>query len=251
MANNNLEIKNLSVKTGDRTIINDLSLTLTPGSIHVLMGPNGCGKSTLSLALAGHPNHTIEAGTVTLAGKSLLNQDATERSLSGLMLAWQNPVGIPGIKISHFLRLVVNSHRAAKKLPQYSVTEFLQLLRAKMQSLDMKPTFATKNVNDDLSGGEKKRLEMLMASLIEPRFLLLDEIDSGLDIDAIKVVAKQIKQLAKNGTGILLITHYHRLLDYVTPDQVHIILNGKIVKEGDAQLAKDLELSSYEQITNG
>lgn len=250
MSKTGLEIKKLTVETEGKTIVKGLSLTVAPGSIHTLMGPNGCGKSTLCLALTGHPHYTITGGDIILNGQSLLNQDATARSLSGLMLAWQHPISLPGIKISPFLRQVVNAHRTAQKKKPYSVSEFIQFLRLKMQQLDMKTTFAQRSVNDGLSGGEKKRLEMLMALLIEPKILILDEIDSGLDIDAIKIVAKQIKLLAQAGTGILIITHYHRLLDYLKPDRVHVILDGQIVKEGGNELALELERTSYEAIAH-
>ncbi|MDO8471588.1 MAG: Fe-S cluster assembly ATPase SufC [bacterium] len=250
MSKAGLEINNLTVETEGKIIVKGLSLNIAPGSIHTLMGPNGCGKSTLCLALTGHPHYTITGGNVVLNGKSLLAQNATERALSGLMLAWQHPISLPGIKISPFLRQVVNAHRVARHENPYSVSEFIQHLRRLMQQLDMKTTFAQRSVNDGLSGGEKKRLEMLMALLIEPKVLILDEIDSGLDIDAIKIVAQQLKLLAKAGTGILIITHYHRLLDYIKPDRVHVILEGQIVREGGNELALELERTSYEAISH-
>lgn len=245
-----LKVNNLSVNIEEKNIINGLNLNINSGEIHALMGPNGCGKSTLAQTLAGNPNYTVTSGQVSFNSKNLIDQKPEERVHHGLMLVWQNPITLPGIKVSHFLRLAVNTVRQANNEKPYTVAEFLRLLRQTMSELKMKPTLATRSVNEGLSGGEKKKLEILTALLIKPKLLILDELDSGLDLDAIKIVATQVEKLAKQGCAILIITHYHRLLDYLKPDQVHIISEGRLAKSGTANLAKQLEESSYEAIVN-
>lgn len=245
-----LKIQNLHVRVGEVPIVKGITLRLAKGETHVLMGPNGSGKSTLAQALAGHPDYQIDSGRFWVDRKNLTTKEPTARALAGLFLSWQAPPILPGVKIATFLRAAANSHRAAQKLPPFTVAEFIGELRVKMRQLKLPNDFANRALNDGFSGGEKKRLELLAALLLKPKVLLLDEIDSGLDVDAIRQLATVINQLIKDGTTVLLITHYQRILNYITPDRVHIFMDGKIVKSGGPELAQKLEKGSYQQFVS-
>ncbi len=241
-----LVIRDLHVSVANKEIIKGVNLTINPGEKHALMGPNGSGKSTLSQALMGHPNYTITKGEVLFQGQNLLELSPDERARQGLFLAFQYPMVIPGVKVFQFLRNIMKARRGAP----ISVRDFRKELNEKMSLLDMKEEFVKRYLNDGFSGGEKKRHEILQMALLEPSLALLDETDSGLDIDALRIVCEGINKVAEQNKemGLLIITHYQRMLDYIEPDFVHVLFEGKIVKSGDKQLAKDLEAEGYEQI---
>lgn len=241
-----LVIENLHVQVEDREILKGLDLRIKGGEIHALMGRNGSGKSTLSYTLMGHPRYHVTQGSVTFKGKNLLELPPNERAKLGLALAFQYPVAIPGVSVSNFLRAAVKAVRG-KEVP---VKEFRQELKVLMNKLGVKDEFLSRYVNDGFSGGEKKRLEILQLSLLKPALAVLDESDSGLDIDALKTVAEGINALANPETAILLITHYQRMLDYVKPDFVHVIQDGQIVTSGSGELAKELEARGYDWVTS-
>jgi len=241
-----LVIENLHVQVEDREILKGLDLRIKGGEIHALMGRNGSGKSTLSYTLMGHPRYHVTQGSVTFKGKNLLELPPNERAKLGLALAFQYPVAIPGVSVSNFLRAAVKAVRG-KEVP---VKEFRQELKVLMKKLGVKDEFLSRYVNDGFSGGEKKRLEILQLSLLKPALAVLDESDSGLDIDALKTVAEGINALANPETAILLITHYQRMLDYVKPDFVHVIQDGQIVTSGSGELAKELEARGYDWVTS-
>lgn len=238
-----LKISKLNAGIPGKQILRNFSLELPAGQIHALMGPNGSGKSTLAHVLAGHPGYRVESGKMQLGKTDLLALEPETRAKAGVFLAFQYPASIPGVSIAQFLRLAKNS-QLEKPL---GVTPFLKELKLAMKSLEMPWNFAQRSVNDGFSGGEKKRLEMLQMLILQPKLVILDEIDSGLDIDAMQLVASAINLLHQTqpDTSFLIITHYQRLLRYVEPDQVHIIQNGSIVKSGTAQLAQELEKSGY------
>lgn len=241
-----LIIENLHVQVEEREILKGLNLRIKGGEIHALMGRNGSGKSTLSYTLMGHPRYHISQGSVTFKGKNLLELAPNERAQLGLALAFQYPVAIPGVSVSNFLRAAVKAVRG-KEVP---VKEFRQELKVLMKKLGVKDEFLSRYVNDGFSGGEKKRLEILQLSLLKPALAVLDESDSGLDIDALKTVAEGINALANPETAILLITHYQRMLDYVKPDFVHVIQDGQIITSGSGELAKELEARGYDWVTS-
>jgi Fe-S cluster assembly ATP-binding protein len=241
-----LVIDNLHVQVDEREILKGLNLRIKGGEIHALMGRNGSGKSTLSYTLMGHPRYHVSQGSVTFKGVNLLELPTNERAKLGMALAFQYPVSIPGVSVSNFLRASVKSVRG-KEIP---VKEFRQELKELMKRLGVKDEFLSRYVNDGFSGGEKKRLEILQLSLLKPTLAVLDESDSGLDIDALKTVAEGINALASPETATLLITHYQRMLDYVKPDYVHVIQDGKIVTSGSGELAKELEARGYDWVTN-
>lgn len=243
-----LEIKDLHVSIEDKEILKGLSLTLKQGEIHAIMGPNGTGKSTLAYTLMGHPNYTVTSGEVLLDGNNVLDMEPDERSRAGVFLAFQYPVAIPGVTVANFLRSAINSRRRAenpedKGMP---IPEFRKMLKEKMDMLKMDHAFAGRYLNDGFSGGEKKRAEILQMATLKPGFAILDETDSGLDIDALRVVADGVNALSGPRLGVLVITHYQRLLNYIKPHFVHVMLGGRIVESGGPDLALHLEEHGYD-----
>ncbi|MCL4272134.1 MAG: Fe-S cluster assembly ATPase SufC [Anaerolineales bacterium] len=243
-----LEIKDLHVSIEDKEILKGLSLTLKQGEIHAIMGPNGTGKSTLAYTLMGHPNYTVTSGEVLLDGENVLEMEPDERSRAGVFLAFQYPVAIPGVTVANFLRSAVNSRRRAenpedKGMP---IPEFRKMLKEKMDALKMDHNFAGRYLNDGFSGGEKKRAEILQMATLKPRFAILDETDSGLDIDALRIVSEGVNALSGPELGVLVITHYQRLLNYIKPQFVHVMMGGRIVESGGPELALHLEEHGYD-----
>lgn len=241
-----LEISNLHIQIDDKPILSGLSLTVRGGEIHAIMGPNGTGKTSLAQTLMGHPRYTVSAGSVLLDGEDVLSMKPDQRARKGLFLAMQYPSEISGVTTANFLRAAINARRAdGSSIP---LKEFRDQLDQVMQFLEMDPKFANRYLNEGFSGGEKKRNEILQMLMLKPRIAVLDEIDSGLDIDAIKVVAKGVSSLKSPEFGALVITHYQRILDYVRPDFVHIMVDGRIVKSGTADLAEELDKKGYEWV---
>ena len=241
-----LEIIELSVTVDGTSILKGVNLKVKAGEIHAIMGPNGAGKSTLAKVLAGHPAYEITGGEVWFNGQNLLDLEPEARSHLGLFMSFQYPVEVPGVSNAQFLRIAVNSKRKALNQKELSEEEFNDLLEEKMQLMEMKPEFKTRNVNENFSGGEKKRNEILQMAILNPTLALLDETDSGLDIDAMRIVANGVNRLKSQNNGLILITHYQRLLDYIKPDFVHVMLDGKIVQSGDSNLALELEKKGYD-----
>jgi Fe-S cluster assembly ATP-binding protein len=229
------------IHIGEKEIVKGVDLTVLPGEIHAIMGPNGSGKSTLANGLMGHPTYTVE-GTVILAGEDVSAMPPDEKARRGMFLAFQYPVAVPGVTVASFLRAAVSAVRGV----DVPVREFRKELLARMEDLEMDPAFAGRYLNDGFSGGEKKRVEILQLLMLKPKFALLDETDSGLDIDALKVVAKGINTAVSNDTGMVLVTHYQRLLNYVHPDVVHVFMDGRIVRAGGPELALELEERGYD-----
>ena len=240
-----LEINQLCVSIGSESILKGIDLTIGRGEVHAIMGPNGSGKSTLSKVLAGHPDYTVTGGEVTYNDASLLPLNPTERAQQGVFLSFQYPVEIPGVTNINFLKASVNAIRQGQGKPTLDAIEFLSFIRAKCKQLEMDESFLYRAINEGFSGGEKKRNEMLQMIALEPQLAILDEADSGLDIDALRVIAAAVNSLRSENRSILLVTHYQRLLDYITPDYVHVLVNGKIIKSGDKSLALELELKGY------
>jgi Fe-S cluster assembly ATP-binding protein len=243
-----LKITNLSATVGGKKVLQGLSLSLNAGEVHAIMGPNGSGKSTLSYVLAGRPGYEITGGSVSFQGRDLLSLPPEERARAGLFLGFQYPVEIPGVNNVYLLKAAVNAKRKAEGKPEVDAYEFLQLVRGKMKLMQMDESFLSRGVNEGFSGGEKKRNEILQMLVIEPRLAVLDETDSGLDIDALKVVARGVNSLRSADRGVLLITHYQRLLDHVVPDFVHVLARGRIAKSGDKSLALELEKRGYDWV---
>ncbi|MEI8088649.1 MAG: Fe-S cluster assembly ATPase SufC [Opitutaceae bacterium] len=241
-----LEIKNLHVSIADKEIVKGLSLTIKGGEVHAIMGPNGTGKSTLSKAIAGHPDYTITSGEVLLDGVSILEKEADERARAGIFLAFQYPSEIPGVSIANFLRAALQARLADGE--EIDASGYYKRLYAKMDLLKIDRKFTSRAVNDGFSGGEKKRCEILQMAMLEPKVALMDETDSGLDIDALRIVADGVNTMRGPNLGVLLITHYQRLLDYIVPDYVHVMYDGRIVKSGDKTLAHELEAKGYDWI---
>jgi Fe-S cluster assembly ATP-binding protein len=241
-----IEIKNLHAEIDGKPILKGLNLTIGAGEVHAIMGPNGAGKSTLSYILAGKDDYDITEGDILFNGESILEMDAAERAATGVFLAFQYPVEIPGVQMTTFLKTSVNAVRKARGEGELETLDFIKLLRAKTTELGIKDEMLKRPVNVGFSGGEKKRNEILQMAMLDPKFCVLDETDSGLDIDALKIVADGVNALRAADRSFLVITHYQRLLDYIVPDHVHILANGQIIKSGDAQLAKDLETKGYE-----
>src|SRR5450432_4832496 len=241
-----LEIKNLHVAIGDKEIVKGLSLTIRSGEVHAIMGPNGTGKSTLSQATAGHPDYKITGGEILLDGASLLEKEADERARAGLFLSFQYPSEIPGVSIANFLRAAQQARMAEGE--ELDATGYYKRLYAKMDLLKIDRKFTSRSVNEGFSGGEKKRCEILQMAMLEPAFALMDETDSGLDIDALKIVSEGVNHLRGPNLGILMITHYQRLLSYIVPDHVHVMIDGRIVKSGDKSLALELESRGYDWV---
>ena len=247
MSNNPiLEIKNLKATINNNEILKNLNLTVNSGEIHAIMGPNGSGKSTFSKVLAGHPAYEVLSGNILFKGENILNYDPEERSHLGIFLAFQYPIEIPGVSNEDFLRLAYNAKQKFKNQPEVDPLEFLMIINEKLKLVDMSPTFLSRNVNEGFSGGEKKRNEILQMILLDSELSILDETDSGLDIDALKIISNGINAFMNPNKSIIIITHYQRLLDYVKPDFVHVMQNGKIIKTGTFELAKELELKGYE-----
>jgi Fe-S cluster assembly ATP-binding protein len=241
-----LEIKDLHVNIGEKAIVKGFSLTINSGEVHAIMGPNGTGKSTLSKAIAGHPDYTITGGDVLLDGKSILAMQPDERARAGLFLAFQYPSEIPGVTIANFLRAALQARMAEGE--ELDATGYYKRLYSKMDLLKIDRKFTSRAVNDGFSGGEKKRCEILQMAMLEPKFALMDETDSGLDIDALRIVAEGVNAMRGGALGILMITHYQRLLDYIVPDHVHVMWDGRIVKSGDKSLALELEAKGYDWV---
>lgn len=241
-----IDIKNLWAETEGKPILKGFNLTVKPGEIHAIMGPNGAGKSTLAKVLAGHPAYEITGGSILFKGVNLLELDPIQRAHAGLFMSFQYPVEIPGVNNVQFLRASLNAHRKAKGLSELTLEQFMPLLDEKMKLMDIKKEFKERNLNEGFSGGEKKRNEILQMAILEPDFAILDETDSGLDIDAMRIVAKGVNQLHNPKVGLLLITHYQRLLDYIKPHFVHVMMDGQIVQSGGSELALALEEKGYD-----
>jgi Fe-S cluster assembly ATP-binding protein len=241
-----LEVKNLHVEIGGKKILNGLDLTVEKGQVHAIMGPNGSGKSTLAHVLAGRPGYQITAGSARYAGRDLLALAPEERARAGLFLGFQYPVEIPGVNNAYLLKAALNAARKQRGESEIDAFDFLTLVRGKMRAMQMDESFLARGVNEGFSGGEKKRNEILQMLVLEPRLALLDETDSGLDIDALKVVAHGVNSLRSPERAVVLVTHYQRLLDHIVPDQVHVLGRGRILKSGDRSLALELERRGYD-----
>lgn len=243
-----LEIKNLHASVNDKEILKGIDLVVKPGEVHAIMGPNGSGKSTLSSVLTGNPEFTVTQGEVTFYGKNLLELSPEARSCEGIFLSFQYPVEIPGVSMVNFMRTAVNEHRKYKGLDPISASDFLKLMREKKEYVELDNKLANRSVNEGFSGGEKKRNEIFQMAMLEPRLSILDETDSGLDIDALRIVANGVNRLKSSENSTILITHYQRLLDYIVPDFVHVLYKGRIVKSAGKELALELEEKGYDWI---
>lgn len=241
-----LSIKNLSVNIDGKRILNGLDLEVEAGQVHAIMGPNGSGKSTLASVLAGREEYEVEEGTIEFQGQDLLELEADERAREGLFLAFQYPVELPGVSMSNFLKEAVNSVREHRGQDQITASEFLKMMKEKAALVDLSPDLKRRSVNEGFSGGEKKRNEIFQLAMLDPSLAVLDETDSGLDIDALRIVADGVNQLRSPDRSFVVITHYQRLLDYIVPDVVHVLLNGRIVKTGTKELALELEEKGYD-----
>jgi len=241
-----LVIKDLHASIGEKEIVKGLSLTIKSGEVHAIMGPNGTGKSTLAKVVSGHPDYTVTGGDVLLDGVSILGQEADERARAGVFLAFQYPSEIPGVSIANFLRAAVQARMAEGE--EIDATAYYKRLYAKMDMLKIDRKFTSRSVNEGFSGGEKKRCEILQMAMLEPKFALMDETDSGLDIDALRIVSEGVNTLRGPNLGVLMITHYQRLLNYIVPDFVHVMWDGRIVKSGDKSLALELEAKGYDWV---
>mgnify|MGYP003572177912 CR=1 FL=1 len=243
-----LEVKNLKASIGGKEILTGLNLSVKAGEVHAIMGPNGSGKSTLAQVIAGHADYEVTSGTVEFLGKDLLDLDPEERAREGIFLGFQYPVEIPGVNNAYLLKAAVNAKRKHHGMDEIDAFEFLKLAREKMAMLSMDPVFLNRGVNEGFSGGEKKRNEILQMAMLEPSLAILDETDSGLDIDALKAVANGVNSLRDPERAIVLVTHYQRLLDYIEPDYVHVLSGGQIIRSGDKSLALELEDRGYEWV---
>jgi len=241
-----LEIKNLTATAGDKEILKGISLTVNPGEVHAIMGPNGSGKSTLAQVLAGHPAYTVTGGQVLYEGEDLFELEPEERAQKGIFLAFQYPVEVPGVSNAYFLRAAYNEIRKSRGLEEADPMDFIDLLEEKLKVVEWGPEIMQRSVNHGFSGGEKKRNEILQMAVLEPRLAILDETDSGLDIDALRIVASGVNKLRAKDRSFLMVTHYQRLLNYIVPDFVHVLAGGRIVKSGGKELAHELEAKGYE-----
>ena len=246
-----LKIKDIYASIGDEKILNGLSLEINAGETHAIMGPNGSGKSTLSYVLSGREDYNVSKGSVLLDSKEILDIEADERSRLGLFLAFQYPIELPGVTGMTFLRTIINSSRVAKNLPELEGIELVKLIREKAAELEISQDMLKRFVNVGFSGGEKKRFEILQMALLDPKIAVLDETDSGLDVDALRIVGKGVTNLKSKDRGMLVITHYQRLLDHIIPDFVHIMVKGKIIESGGPDLAKLVEKEGYKSFLNG
>ncbi len=243
-----LEIKDLHANINGKEILKGINLTIHPGEVHAIMGPNGSGKSTLSAVLVGNPAYEVTHGSITFFGKDLLQLSPEDRSHEGIFLSFQYPVEIPGVSMVNFMRAAVNEHRKYKGQQPLSASEFLKLMREKRTIVELDNKLANRSVNEGFSGGEKKRNEIFQMAMLEPRLSILDETDSGLDIDALRIVAEGVNKLKTPETSTIVITHYQRLLDYIKPDIVHVLYKGRIVKTAGPELALELERKGYDWI---
>jgi Fe-S cluster assembly ATP-binding protein len=243
-----LEVNDLHVSVEGNEILKGLTLTINAGEVHAIMGPNGAGKSTLSAVIAGKDGYEVTQGTILYDGRDVLEMEIEERARAGLLLGFQYPVEIPGVKNIYLLKAALNAQRTARGEGEIPAPEFMKLIKEKIAYMKMDASFLQRAVNEGFSGGEKKRNEILQMLVLQPRLAMLDEIDSGLDIDAMRVVADGVNSLRNAERAILLVTHYQRLLDYVVPDYVHVLVDGRIVKSGNAELARELEANGYEGI---
>ncbi len=245
-----LRITDLYARVEDKEILKGLSLDIKPGEVHAIMGPNGSGKSTLGNVLSGREGYEVTGGTVEFLGKNLFDLETEERAREGLFLAFQYPVEIPGVSNMEFLKAAVDAKRRHQGLPELSAVEFMKLARETSQRVNLDQAFLKRGVNEGFSGGEKKRNEIMQMMLLEPRLCILDETDSGLDIDALQVVANGVNAMRSAERSFIVVTHYQRLLDYIVPDYVHVLAGGRIIKSGDKELAKELEAKGYAWIEN-
>lgn len=243
-----LEIKGLRASAGDKEILKGVDLTIGRGEVHAVMGPNGAGKSTLSAVLTGKPDYSVSAGSATFCGKDLLSMLPEERAWAGLFLSFQYPMEIPGVTITNFIKTAVNARRKADGLGDMPAGEFLKLMKEKMKMIGMKGEFAKREVNVGFSGGEKKRNEIFQMAMLDPTLAILDETDSGLDVDALKIVADGVNALRSPEKSVIIITHYHKLLEYIVPDHVHVLKDGRIVRSGGKELADQIENNGFEEI---
>ncbi|MEA3245541.1 MAG: Fe-S cluster assembly ATPase SufC [Gemmatimonadota bacterium] len=243
-----LKIDNLHAVAGEKEILKGISLTVNAGEVHAIMGPNGSGKSTLAQVIAGHPGFEVTQGSITYGGKDLLEMEPEERAQHGVFLAFQYPVEIPGVTNAYFLRSAYNEIRKARGEEEVDPMEFLDLMEKKLKLVDMDPAMLHRSVNAGFSGGEKKRNEILQMAVLEPKLAILDETDSGLDIDALRVVAAGVNSLKRPDSATIVVTHYQRLLNYIVPDRVHVLAAGKIVKSGGKELALELEARGYDWV---
>lgn len=243
-----LDIKDLHASINGKEILKGINLEVNPGEVHAIMGPNGSGKSTLSSILVGNPAFEVTKGSVNYFGKDLLEMSPEDRSHEGIFLSFQYPVEIPGVSMVNFMRAAVNEQRKYKELPPLTASEFLKLMREKRSVVELDNKLANRSVNEGFSGGEKKRNEIFQMAMLEPKLSILDETDSGLDIDALRIVAEGVNKLKSPETSYIVITHYQRLLDYIKPDVVHVLYNGRIVKTGGPELALELEKRGYDWI---
>jgi len=241
-----LKIKNLHASAGDKEILKGITLTVMPGEVHAIMGPNGSGKSTLAQIIAGHPGYEVTSGTIEYLGEDLLELDAEERAQKGVFLAFQYPVEIPGVTNAYFLRAAFNEIRKSKGEEEVDPIEFLDIMEEKLKLVEMDESMMQRSVNAGFSGGEKKRNEILQMAVLAPKLAVLDETDSGLDIDALRIVAEGVNKLKRPDTATIVVTHYQRLLNHIVPDQVHVLAGGKIVKSGGKDLALQLEAKGYD-----
>ena len=244
-----LEIKDLRAAVGEKEILKGITLTVNEGEVHAVMGPNGSGKSTLAQVLAGHPGYEVTSGTVLYDGKDLLDMEPEERAQAGVFLAFQYPVEIPGVSNSYFLRSALNEIRQARGQEELDPIEFMTLMEDRLKLVDMDESMFSRSVNTGFSGGEKKRNEILQMAVLAPRLAILDETDSGLDIDALRVVADGVNKLRRPDNATIVVTHYQRLLNYIVPDYVHVLVDGRIMKSGDKTLALQLEERGYDWVT--
>ena len=240
-----LEIKNLHVSAEDKEILKGMNLEVSRGEVHALMGPNGSGKSTLANSIMGHPSLEVTDGTISFDGEDVTESDPDERARAGLFMAFQYPVAVPGVTVAKYLRMIVNAKRDAAGEPEIKLKDFARTTQEAMEMMDIPRDFSSRYLNDGFSGGEKKRMEMLQMALLKPRIAVLDETDSGLDIDALRTVAEGVNRFAGPDMGVLIITHYQRILHMVEPDRVHVMYEGRIVKEGGPELVGELEEKGY------
>jgi Fe-S cluster assembly ATP-binding protein len=243
-----MTIENLQAKIGDKEILRGLNLQLEPGKVHAIMGPNGAGKSTLSKTIVGHYDVTVTGGDIIYKGKSIKDMDAEERALEGVFLSFQHPVEIPGVNNAYFLRSALNAKRKHEGKEELNAAEFLRLMRGHLEMLGMKSDMISRSLNEGFSGGEKKRNEILQMLILEPEVIILDEIDSGLDIDALRAVSEGINKMKDGKRSFLVITHYSRILDYIQPDYIHVLTDGRIIKTAGPELVAQLEEHGYDTI---